>query len=267
MNNGNKIISLIKLCIYILLTVILIIVSNMRDKKSYSKKTIIENETTKIEESESETEEVVSYDKISKKTIYLTFDDGPSMNIDYLLDILDKYDAKVTFFMVGYSVEERPYLLEEVYERGHSIGMHSYSHDKKIYESIKSFKDDLNKCEKTFKKVLGFVPKIYRLPFGSYNKYLNKENYKLLTKELIKRGYNYYDWNVATGDGSKDVVGYDIYVNAIRGMEEKDTPVILMHDTNQNTMAVIEFILQHGYMNGYKFEGLTKDTEPVRYEP
>ena len=210
---------------------------------------------------ESETQNKLSEEY--KKVVYLTFDDGPSNNVGRLLDLLDKYDAKATFFMVGYSVEERPHLAKLVYERGHSIGMHSYSHSEKIYESLKDFKDDLNKSEKVFKEALGFVPKLYRFPFGSHNKYLNSENYKLVTKELKKRGYVFYDWDVSSHDGSKDVVGYEIYVNAVNGMEENEAPIILMHETNKNTMDVIEFILQYGFMKGYKFDSLIKEE---RYE-
>ena len=210
---------------------------------------------------ESETQKKFSEEY--KKVVYLTFDDGPSTNVSKLLDLLENYNAKATFFMVGTSVGERPHLAKLVYERGHSIGMHYYSHSEKIYERLKDFKDDLNKSEKVFKEALGFVPKLYRFPFGSHNKYLNSENYKLVTKELKKRGYVFYDWDVSSYDGSKDVVGYEIYVNAVNEMEENEAPLILMHDTNKKTMDVIEFILQYGFMKGYKFDSLIKEE---RYE-
>ena len=244
---------IISLCIIIFF--VILVLYNKISNKEHINYSLNEEKTTQIEAKD-------NYNKV----VYLTFDDGPSTNIDYLLDMLDKYNAKATFFMVGSCVETMPELALKVYKRGHSIGMHSYSHSEKIYDSINSFKEDLDKCEKIFKKLFGFRPNIYRLPFGSYNKYLSKEKLNLVSKELLKRGYNYYDWNASTGDGSKNVIGYSIYVNAVNGMKDQEMPVILMHDPNKNTMDVIEYILQYGFMNNYKFDVLTADTKPMRYE-
>ena len=266
MNNSNK--KEFKLYVYLVAICILIIISNLFEKKilhfKEEENTNTEEEVERIEETK---ETLISDDKEYKKSIYLTFDDGPSADIDNLLDLLDTYDAKATFFMVGMSVENWPHLAKKVSDRGHSIGMHSYSHSEKIYENIDNFKDDLDKCEGVFKNAIGYVPNIYRLPFGSLNRYLSNENLELVSEELTRRGYNYFDWNVSTGDGSNKTSSDDIYIYAIRGIDEVEMPVVLMHDTNKNTMKAIEYILQYGYMKEYKFDGLKHDTKTVRYEP
>ena len=271
MNNSNK--KEFKLYVYLVAICILIIISNLFDENNNFFKVVKEAsnveetyENSEINETK-ENETNSAYNVEYKKNVYLTFDDGPSANIDNLLDLLDTYNVKATFFLVGMSVEIWPHLAKKVSDRGHSIGMHSYSHSEKIYENIDNFKDDLDKCENVFKNAIGFTPNIYRLPFGSLNRYLSNENLELVSEELINRGYNYFDWNVSTGDGSNKTSSDDIYINATRGMDEQEMPVILMHDTNNNTMNVIEYILQYGYIKEYRFDVLTNDTKIVRYEP
>ena len=139
-----------------------------------------------------------------------------------------------------------------ILDRGHSIGMHSYSHSDKIYSSIDEFKNDLDKSEAIFKEAIGFVPRLYRLPYGSLNMYLSRENLLKVSNELLKRGYNYYDWNGAAGDGSNSITSEQIYINVVKAMENIDMPVVLMHDRNDKTMSVIENILQYGVINNYK---------------
>lgn len=221
------------------------------------------NNETIIKETKTIEDDYMNYNKV----IYLTFDDGPSKNTEDLLNILDQYDAKATFFLIGNSVKSRPHLAKMILDRGHSIGMHSYSHSDKIYSSIDEFKNDLDKSEAIFKEAIGFVPRLYRLPYGSLNMYLSRENLLKVSNELLKRGYNYYDWNGAAGDGSNSITSEQIYINVVKAMENIDMPLVLMHDRNDKTMSVIENILQYGVINNYKFIGLSSDSPPVRYTP
>ncbi|MBR3635842.1 MAG: polysaccharide deacetylase family protein, partial [Lachnospiraceae bacterium] len=80
------------------------------------------------------------------KKVYLTFDDGPSPNTEKILDILDEYDVKATFFVTGYQAEKHPEWYKEIVDRGHTIGMHSYSHVySDIYSSTDAFFADIDK--------------------------------------------------------------------------------------------------------------------------
>ena len=104
-----------------------------------------------------------------EKIIYLTFDDGPSENTKKIIDILDKYNVKATFFVTGNGQKYNKYI-KEAYEKGHTIGLHTYSHNyKEVYSSVDAYFDDLNKIGQMVKEQIGFVPKYIRFPGGSSN--------------------------------------------------------------------------------------------------
>lgn len=80
------------------------------------------------------------------KTVFLTFDDGPSDNTVKILDLLDQYGAKATFFVTGTNITGREALLKDIVQRGHTLAVHTYSHDyKAIYASVEAFLDDFSK--------------------------------------------------------------------------------------------------------------------------
>ena len=135
----------------------------------------------------------------AKHKVYLTFDDGPSKQTEAVLDILDEYGVKATFFVVGKEDEAAKQMLAKIAEAGHSIGMHSYSHKyTEIYESLDSFKADLEKIRSLVKEKAGVECSLYRFPGGSSNSigkkhiqefigYLDEEKYK---KTRINRKAN-----------------------------------------------------------------------------
>ena len=143
--------------------------------------------------------------KDDKKVVYLTFDDGPSENTKRILDILAQYNAKATFFITGANEDCRPYI-KEAYEAGHTIGLHTYTHDyDKVYESDEAYFDDLEKIGEVAKEQIGFVPCFIRFPGGSSNmvsaKY-NKGIMSRLVEAVQEKGYQYYDWNLDSGDAA-----------------------------------------------------------------
>lgn len=104
-----------------------------------------------------------------EKVVYLTFDDGPSANTQTILDILEQYDAKATFFIAGSREEWRP-LIKTAYEAGHTIGLHTYSHDYAgVYSSVDAYFEDLDKIGKVAEEQIGYVPCFIRFPGGSSN--------------------------------------------------------------------------------------------------
>ena len=101
-----------------------------------------------------------------EKTVYLTFDDGPSENTQKVLDILDQYDAKATFFITGQKPEYRP-MIKKAYDAGHTIGLHSFCHDYEIvYSSEEAYLKDLEEVGEIAKEQNGFVPCFNRFPDG-----------------------------------------------------------------------------------------------------
>lgn len=130
------------------------------------------------------------------KTIYLTFDDGPSDRTDEVLKILDEKGVKATFFVIGREDETSIQRIKKAAAAGHTIGMHSYSHDyEKIYTSVEDFLDDFYKLFVILRDEAGVTPTVFRFPGGSLNNY-NQGVYKEIIAEMLRRGFRYYDWNL-----------------------------------------------------------------------
>ncbi|MPM54937.1 hypothetical protein SDC9_101720 [bioreactor metagenome] len=105
-------------------------------------------------------------------TVYLTFDDGPTQLTDEILRILDKYDVKATFFVVGKDTPEGRARLQRIADAGHTIGIHSYSHKyNEIYRSVEDYLEDFNRAFEWVYETTGIKPSIFRFPGGSINAY------------------------------------------------------------------------------------------------
>ena len=199
-------------------------------------------------------------DESEEKIVYLTFDDGPSSNTKKILDILDKYDAKATFFVTGNN-KEYNYLIKTAYDKGHTIGLHTYTHDyAKVYKSKYSYFDDLNKLENMLKGILGYSPKYIRFPGGSSNTISSaykKGIMTYLTKEVQNRGYQYYDWNCDSTDASGNNVAVSKLVKNATNCSENNIN-ILFHDTDakDTTVEALPKIIKYYKDRGYKFKAI-----------
>ena len=193
------------------------------------------------------------------KNCYLTFDDGPSPVTEQVLDVLDKYGIKATFFVVGKQVYAYPDLLVRMYEGGHSIGNHSYSHD---YSSVYRGDDDFNDEVITTKRAINYALKgvyenyIFRFPGGSYDDY--KQGYKYNIKAL---GYEYIDWNSLTGDGEIVEPDADKLMQELKEYTNdgtKEDIVVLMHDAGakQLTADILPDVIDYLKLKGYNFKAI-----------
>lgn len=207
-----------------------------------------------------------------EKIAYLTFDDGPSINTEKLLDVLDRYDVKATFFVIYHKNMEKKY--KAIVDRGHTIALHSYTHSySKIYRTEKGYYSDLNKIHDYVEKVTGVDSKIIRFPGGSSNtvsrKY-NKNIMKTLKKSVTEKGYVYHDWNVDSTDASGINRDPDLLVEKVKAGLKKNKPVIdiLMHDTGKSKTTTVEAlprIIEAVQAQGYKIEPLSMDSEPIQH--
>ena len=194
------------------------------------------------------------------KVIYLTFDDGPSRHTQRLLDLLEQYDAKATFFVVntGHNMKT---LLNAIVDGGHGIGMHSVTHDySKIYASEEAFFNDLYKMQKIIKDYTGVTTTLMRFPGGSSNTISKKYCTGImtqLTQAVEDQGFQYFDWNVSSGDAGGTTTADGVYNNVIQGISGKKTAVVLQHDIHGFSVDAVERILIWGIQNGYSFEALT----------
>ena len=104
----------------------------------------------------------------NKKSVLLTFDDGPHPeSTPLVLDLLDKFDAKAFFFVVGERVEERPDLARDIISRGHLIGNHTFSHLDIPRPDYERYRDDILRCQESIVRATGKSPVFFRPPFGS----------------------------------------------------------------------------------------------------
>lgn len=192
------------------------------------------------------------------KVIYLTFDDGPCYSTERLLDMLKKYDAKATFFVIGN--KKRTELIRRAYEEGHSIGVHTYTHVyRDIYASEEAFFEDFLATQQVIYEQTGTYTRIFRFPGGSSNtcSRFNRGIMTRLTRCMTDMGYKYFDWNVASGDCGEGADRSSVTSAVIGGIKRREYPVVLQHDLKGFSVDAVEDILKWGTENGYRFLPLT----------
>lgn len=200
------------------------------------------------------------------KIIYLTFDDGPNSNTKKILEILDKYQVKATFFVTN-QFSNYQYLIEDIYKKGHAIGIHTYSHNyKKIYKSEEAFFEDLYKIDEIIYKYTNTHTKLTRFPGGSSNTIskFNKGIITRLSKQLQEKGYVYFDWNVDSKDTST-TNSQKIANNVINGIKNKSKSVVLMHDIKPANGQALEKIITYALSNGYTFLPLDESSPTAHH--
>lgn len=197
-----------------------------------------------------------------EKIAYLTFDDGPSENTQRILDILKEYDVKATFFITGAKENCRP-LIKKAYEAGHTIGLHTYSHDySDVYSSEEAYFKDLEKVGKVAEEQIGFVPYLIRFPGGSSNVVSAKYSQGImsrLTEKVQEKGYQYYDWNVDSGDGGGAGID-EIKTRSVT--EQYSHVVILFHDsqTKDGTVDALPAVIDYYKEHGYEFRAIDRES-------
>ncbi len=184
------------------------------------------------------TEQPLEVTEASRK-VYLTFDDGPSVYTTEILDILDEYDVKATFFVLGKEDETSVELIQEIYERGHTVGMHSYSHKyNEIYASKEAFIADYRKIRNFLSEMVGVESFCYRFPGGSSNT-ISSVDMLEFADYLDEQGVTYHDWNISSGDGGSTVLTPEqIQENVLKDIEKFRTAVVLMHDAPEKYSTV-----------------------------
>lgn len=203
--------------------------------------------------------QVIDETRKDEKVVYLTFDDGPSKYTAQVLDILDKYHCKATFFITGMNASYRKYITM-AHDKGHTIGLHTYSHKyNKVYASTDAYFKDLEKIGKLAKDYIGYTPKYIRFPGGSSNtisKRYSKGIMSKLSKMVEDKGYIYYDWNAENGDGYSNMSKKEMYKRATSSREKQI--MILMHDANgkQNTVDILPDVIEYYQSKGYVFKAI-----------
>ena len=188
------------------------------------------------------------------KTVYLTFDDGPSDRVTpKILDVLDEENVKATFFIIGQQAERRDYLIKREAESGHTVAVHSYTHNySEIYSSPHSLIADIDRCNDVIESITGKRSDLYRFPGGSYG----------LREELIAaaagHGMRYVDWNASTRDAECPGSAGQLFDSAVATSAGLDRIVLLSHDSTYKTSTpeATRRLIRYYRENGYTFDVL-----------
>ena len=179
-----------------------------------------------------------------EKIIALTFDDGPTKNVNQLLPLLDEYNAKSTFFLIGNEIEKHPEEAKKLVEAGHQIGNHTYSHKRMVLKSPSFIEQEIEKTDELIRSI-GYQGEIdFRPPYGKkfvgLPYYLNKTN-----RETIM-------WSLDPETYYRNV---DEKINYVMENIQPGSIILLhpMYDQTGGTMQVVETILKELTKEGYRF--------------
>lgn len=202
------------------------------------------------------------------KVVYLTFDDGPCGSTPKLLDVLDECGVKATFFVTAQFQDDETLVasMKQIYDRGHEVAVHSYSHDyKAIYRSVGDYLDDYKKMDDLIVEATGRRSKVFRFPGGS-NAGFNSDIRDSLLREMNSRGFTYHDWNAFSGDAE----GADAKAQVERAVTEcltNEKDVLLMHNTpdKDSTIEALPQIVSRLKERGYRFALLDDTVRPFQF--
>ncbi len=186
------------------------------------------------------------------KVIYLTFDDGPGPYTEQLLALLAKYDVKATFFVIGNNTG----MMQQITEAGHSIGIHTVSHNYRlVYSSEDAFFDEVFRMQDAIYEATGVWTTLLRFPGGSSNTVssFNKGIMTRLTRLVQEQGFQYYDWNVDSDDAGRAKTSDRVFQNVVNGVSQRSCSVVLQHDIKDFSVEAVERIILWGLENGYTF--------------
>ena len=201
--------------------------------------------------------------------IYLTFDDGPGAYTQGILDTLDKYNIKATFFVTNQFPRYQGMIAEEA-RRGHTIGVHTYSHQWSIYHSLDNYWNDFNAMNNIIEQQTGKKATILRFPGGTSNQ-VSKVGMSNVVNSVNNSGYKYYDWNVCVEDAgacikskNKEACVYSYYTYQLKPGRDN---IVLMHDIKSYTANKLEDMIKYGLDNGYTFRAIDDQTFEEHFKP
>jgi len=179
--------------------------------------------------------------EVSGKKVAITFDDGPVENTLKILEILDKYNVKASFFCIGKNIEENPEIFKAILQKGHFVGNHSYSHTRKMgFLSTAKIVEEIRKCDEIALRVGGVKLESFRPPFGVIN--------PRTKKALEITGHKVIGWNVRSYDAILNSKRY-ILNRILKKIKPGD--VILLHDSKPQTADILEQLLLFLQTNQY----------------
>jgi len=176
----------------------------------------------------------------SEKVIYLTFDDGPVPEVTPLvLDILDAYNVKATFFSVGENVMKHPETYAEILRRGHKTGNHSYNHLKGFEVSVEEYVENIKRAAEYIDS------KLFRPPYGRIT---------FKQKKALKSDYQIIMWDMITHDYNRNLSPATI-MNTVKRYSRNGS-IVVFHDSikaKENVLSVLPLAIEFWESKGYAF--------------
>jgi len=212
----------------------------------------------------------------AENTVYLTFDDGPTAEGTVeILDILDSYGIKGTFFLMGDEAEKYPDAVKAIYSRGHDVACHSMSHKyNHIYASAANLMAETDEwvgLMESYGVDFGTVPKLFRYPGGSSSQYFSKSQLSVMNGLLADRGFRVYDWNIVANDAllfqcPAGMSAYDYikktFAETYQARKGTSSPkILLLHETVAETRVVLPWIIEYLIEDGCTFAPLSRLTD------
>lgn len=194
----------------------------------------------------------------SDKVAYITFDDGPSIYTEALLDVLNEYDVPAIFFVLGQSINYHPeaeQILNRIHDEGHFIGLHTMTHSKDALYwkeiSPQNFVDEMFQLKDQVDEITGHRTNLCRAPYGKRGHF--KPAHFHATQ---KAGLYCIDWHVDSQDWAKQNASqiYDEVVRGVQGVDSDQSEVVFLFHEYQRTVTALPLILDYLIGEGYRFE-------------
>lgn len=193
-----------------------------------------------------------------EKFAYLTFDDGPTLNTPVILEHLERYGAKATFFVLEERIVMYPEYIKDIIHSKNAIGLHGVSHNDAIYLTDTSPLSEMEKANNSLENIAGIRTHLARVPFGSSYR-LSKSQ----AKNLENGGYILWDWNVDPRDSVGKIIPEKVLANLRRDLAKcKDEPIILFHD-RKSTAQLLPLVLEYLTNEGYTMLPISDKQKPV----
>ena len=232
--------------------------SNDNELYTYLQKDLVkEKKRILLEIQKREREEL----RLSYKIAYITFDDGPSIYTEKLLDILNDYQAKATFFMLSDRIKTHPEVVKRMIREGNGLGLHGVTHNvKRIYQSSEILVSEMDECNNSLEMVADLRTTLIRVPYGS-KPYMTKAH----RNAVLVAGYKMWDWNVDSQDSSAKYVSPTIILENIKEqLISKNVPIILLHEKSTSVKALPK-ILEYLKKQGYVLLPIKEDQKPFTF--
>ncbi|MGG4475128.1 polysaccharide deacetylase family protein [Bacillus altitudinis] len=200
----------------------------------------------------------------TNKTVFLTFDDGPSATSNQLLNILKAHQVKATFFMLGPQIQAHQATVKRLYQEGHQLGLHGMTHDiNRFYQNSESPANEMREAQLILASVTGVYTRLVRTPYGSVPNLTYDQKVR-----LNQNGFIYWDWTIDSLDWRyKNSQFVPEVLNQLQ-MFEKNKPwepkIILMHD-QPSTTNYLDSLITQLKARGYTFAVINETMPPVQH--